>query len=437
MNQQRWTCLTALVLSTVATPIAAVGAKIPSPVEGREYYLPVSPQSLPTTTPLTVTELETEPAIPVVSKSIPQVSTLPIVNRFGRIETSSPITQLKIATAANLPKQKLAKPSTEVRPSATTPTFHPNFRATAPILSIQTPIDAAVAPVNPVTPLPQIIDRVPSQPKDLTSFTRKTVSAPISIVRGNKSQLVKGTLPTTIANSATAEAEVVPMPQAPNSSFDKTDTTQPTTVIAANSDRPEIIAVPKVSPIVSYPNDRAEIPSFEAGLPVFIFENERPQQIVNTAIAQVGDTIVAPEPSIAIPVERPKQSAIPGSAVVEPSSIVKIEPPSATIKPALDKIVATQTGQASWYGAEGGSRTANGERYNPNGLTAAHRTLPFGTKVRITSLKTGKFVVVRINDRGPFHRRRAIDLSAAAAEAIGIKSDGLGEVRIEVLESQG
>ena len=66
-------------------------------------------------------------------------------------------------------------------------------------------------------------------------------------------------------------------------------------------------------------------------------------------------------------------------------------------------------------------------------MTAAHRTLPFGTKVRVTSIRTGKAVVVRINDRGPFHGRRMIDVSAGAAQAIGLKRDGVGAVRMEVL----
>jgi rare lipoprotein A len=78
---------------------------------------------------------------------------------------------------------------------------------------------------------------------------------------------------------------------------------------------------------------------------------------------------------------------------------------------------------ASHYGnnpGEGGPLTANGERYNPNGLTAAHRTLSFGTKVRVTSCRTGRSVVVRINDRGPFIKGRHIDLSNGAARVIGL-----------------
>lgn len=75
-------------------------------------------------------------------------------------------------------------------------------------------------------------------------------------------------------------------------------------------------------------------------------------------------------------------------------------------------------GNASWYA--GGHRTASGERFNPNGLTAAHRTLPFGTRVRVTNNATGRSVVVRINDRGPFVGGRQIDLARGAARAIGM-----------------
>ena len=80
-----------------------------------------------------------------------------------------------------------------------------------------------------------------------------------------------------------------------------------------------------------------------------------------------------------------------------------------------------QSGRASWYGPGfHGRRTASGERFNTNELTAAHRTLPFGTKVRVVNKKTGKSVVVRINDRGPYAHGRVIDLSRASAQAIGI-----------------
>jgi rare lipoprotein A len=88
-----------------------------------------------------------------------------------------------------------------------------------------------------------------------------------------------------------------------------------------------------------------------------------------------------------------------------------------------------QTGRASWYGPGfHGRRTASGETFNTNDLTAAHRTLPFGTKVRVVNKKTGKSVVVRINDRGPYAHGRVIDLSKASAQAIGIS--GVGSVDV-------
>ena len=91
------------------------------------------------------------------------------------------------------------------------------------------------------------------------------------------------------------------------------------------------------------------------------------------------------------------------------------------------------SGMASWYGAElAGHRTASGERFNPSELTAAHRTLPLGSKVRVTY--HGESVVVRINDRGPFARGRVIDLSRAAAEEIGLRRAGSGQVTLAVLD---
>ncbi|HET6566745.1 MAG TPA: septal ring lytic transglycosylase RlpA family protein [Rhodothermales bacterium] len=92
------------------------------------------------------------------------------------------------------------------------------------------------------------------------------------------------------------------------------------------------------------------------------------------------------------------------------------------------------SGQASYYGSElAGRRTASGERFDPSRLTAAHRTLPFGTLVRVTNLHNGESVVVRINDRGPFAARRVIDLSRAAARKIGMLARGTAKVRLELV----
>ena len=89
------------------------------------------------------------------------------------------------------------------------------------------------------------------------------------------------------------------------------------------------------------------------------------------------------------------------------------------------------SGMASYYGNESGSRTASGERFNQNAMTAAHRSLPFGTKVRVTH--GGQSVIVTINDRGPFVRGRVLDLSTGAARAIGLTGAGVGRVTAEVV----
>jgi rare lipoprotein A len=95
---------------------------------------------------------------------------------------------------------------------------------------------------------------------------------------------------------------------------------------------------------------------------------------------------------------------------------------------------SVSTGRASWYGPGFfGNRTASGEVLRPGTLTAAHRTLPFGTKVRVTNLWNGRSAVVRINDRGPFHGNRVIDLAHGAAQELGLTASGVADVRLEVL----
>jgi len=95
------------------------------------------------------------------------------------------------------------------------------------------------------------------------------------------------------------------------------------------------------------------------------------------------------------------------------------------------RLASAQTGIASVYSGE---RTANGEYAHAHALTAAHRTLPFGTKVKVTNLTTGRSVIVRINDRGPYIKGRIIDLTPAGAEAIGFS--GLARVQLEVVSSK-
>lgn len=94
----------------------------------------------------------------------------------------------------------------------------------------------------------------------------------------------------------------------------------------------------------------------------------------------------------------------------------------------LDAALAEQVGHASWYALR--SKTASGEMMNPSEMTAAHRSLPFGTKVLVENLSNGRSVVVRINDRGPFVKGRIIDVSKAAASSLGMLGSGTARVRV-------
>ena len=94
---------------------------------------------------------------------------------------------------------------------------------------------------------------------------------------------------------------------------------------------------------------------------------------------------------------------------------------------------SSMAGMASYYGSESGSQSASGARINPSAMTAAHPSLPFGTKVRVTNQNNGRSVVVTINDRGPFVGGRIIDLSSGAAGVIGMKGAGIARVSLEVV----
>lgn len=101
---------------------------------------------------------------------------------------------------------------------------------------------------------------------------------------------------------------------------------------------------------------------------------------------------------------------------------------------ALGSIRAQFSGMASWYGPGfHGNQSASGEIFNQNAMTAAHRSLPFGTRVQVTNLDNGRTTIVRINDRGPFAHGRVIDLSAAAARVLGLMQSGVAPVRVDVL----
>lgn len=98
------------------------------------------------------------------------------------------------------------------------------------------------------------------------------------------------------------------------------------------------------------------------------------------------------------------------------------------------QVIRVVTGEASWYGPGFyGNRTASGEVYRPGTMTAAHRSLPFGTQVRVTNLWNGRSAVIRINDRGPFVDHRIIDLGHGAANSLGLTSSGIAKVRMEIL----
>ena len=148
----------------------------------------------------------------------------------------------------------------------------------------------------------------------------------------------------------------------------------------------------------------------------------------------------------------PAMAAIPSPNLSQPAAVALREvgePPSfedrllrqappMTIAQAL--VASTSTGrvingQASWYGPGFyGNRTASGEVFTPGTMTAAHRTLPFGTRVRVVNLDNGRSAVVRINDRGPFHYGRVLDLAHGAASQLGLVASGTAQVSIEVLD---
>ena len=142
-------------------------------------------------------------------------------------------------------------------------------------------------------------------------------------------------------------------------------------------------------------------------------------------------TVNVPSPPD-LPSQPPATATATPANPIEPhdSSGVKPAPPV----PALEKPVYTELGLASWYGAPYHNRRgSNGEVYDMNAMTAAHRTLPLNSVVRVTNVKTGKAVVVRITDRGPFIGERIIDLSAGAAKAVDVWEPGTAWVRLELL----
>jgi peptidoglycan lytic transglycosylase len=129
------------------------------------------------------------------------------------------------------------------------------------------------------------------------------------------------------------------------------------------------------------------------------------------------------------PIKPIRVAVIHFSGHYDSARTVHREPPVGSVRQALQR---AGEGLASFYGSQ--QQTASGERFNPRAMTAAHRTLPFGTKVRVTHVKSGRTVTVRINDRGPFVTGRVIDLSQAAAEELGIVGYGIAKVKLDVVQ---
>jgi rare lipoprotein A len=142
------------------------------------------------------------------------------------------------------------------------------------------------------------------------------------------------------------------------------------------------------------------------------------------ASAAVADAL----PSKTVQTEAAPVAADPAEPPVDPpADLGAVEPVEQPYEPIGE-------GEASYYGYElAGNRTASGERFNPKALTAAHRTLPLGTRLRVTNKSNGKSVVVRINDRGPFVKRRLIDVSLGAAQQINMVRAGKAQVLLERL----
>ena len=143
-----------------------------------------------------------------------------------------------------------------------------------------------------------------------------------------------------------------------------------------------------------------------------------------------GDTLYSIATRFGVGVGELQRANALDDTTIHPGQVLKIPQPTDPAPPGS----FSQVGVASWYGPNfNGRRTASGEVFDMYELTAAHRSLPFGTLVRVTRLDNGASVVVRINDRGPFKKDRIIDLSYAAALKIGLVASGTALVRLEVV----
>lgn len=152
----------------------------------------------------------------------------------------------------------------------------------------------------------------------------------------------------------------------------------------------------------------------------------------NVANATPATAVVNPAPT-SLPAAFADPTIRPSVEVaVNPYVVPEVVPEVAAPAPRLTPF---QRGEASWYGPGfHGNQSASGEIFNRNAMTAAHRTLPFGTRVLVTNTRNGRSVEVRINDRGPFTGGRVIDLSQGAAASIGMIDSGVADVRIDIIQ---
>lgn len=188
-------------------------------------------------------------------------------------------------------------------------------------------------------------------------------------------------------------------------------------------------------------NQLAQDPNFDANTIQLKFEQTTKQYVIKTGettLISLNQNTVLPEKRLA-----KHQSALQitnrlrrlmGGA--DPIATAPAAPQMVNVSntAAYNSLNRIKGGMASWYGPGfHGRRTANGERFNQYALTAAHKSLPFGTKVKVTNLRNGRSVVVRINDRGPFVHGRVIDLSKGAAQVIGVHNSGVAKVSLDVI----
>jgi rare lipoprotein A len=169
-----------------------------------------------------------------------------------------------------------------------------------------------------------------------------------------------------------------------------------------------------------------------------VFSDGRPSLMAMCLGLQLflGCALLQRPSDTAAPTETPAQAAAPKTSVgVQPAPSKPVQPPVKTSPATTAKL--PQTGEASWYGAQHqGKQTASGTIYDQARLTAAHQSLPFGSKIKVTNLANGKSVEVEITDRGPFTGNRIIDLSQAAARALEMIESGTATVRLDLPSGQ-